>query len=272
MQEFFSIDLSSIENAGLSHQTSNLKVLIMYSHMNNLKLIKPTFTLTGMHNNNNKIYSDLSEYYDLNNISLYNKPYMLYDKEYFNGFTIEKKQYKYGLLIMDKVFSNVLALKTPPFGYMNHEDGIDMPNSLNNINYGIKIPYNCDIIEIARLVTSLIGNDFMCIHVRRGDRVTTHQIDIDTRPDNILKKIEEQDIKNIYIMTNKIDEIIGLKENKDFNIFFYDDFDILRNIKDNYFLFCVENVIMRMARIRCSTFKVSSDYYNCNLTDKSGGQ
>ena len=61
MQEFFSIDLSSIENAGLSHQTSNLKVLIMYSHMNNLKLIKPTFTLTGMHNNNNKIYSDLSE-------------------------------------------------------------------------------------------------------------------------------------------------------------------------------------------------------------------
>ena len=73
-------------------------------------------------------------------------------------------------------------------------------------------------------------------------------------------------------MTNKIDEIIGLKENKDFNIFFYDDFDILRNIKDNYFLFCVENVIMRMARIRCSTFKVSSDYYNCNLTDKSGGQ
>ena len=86
---------------------------------------------------------------------------MLYDKEYFNGFTIEKKQYKYGLLTMDEVFSNVLALKTPPFGYMNHEDGIDMPNSLNNINYGIKIPYNCDIIEIARLVTSLIGNDFM---------------------------------------------------------------------------------------------------------------
>jgi hypothetical protein len=113
----------------------------------------------------------------------------------------------------------------------------------------------------------------MCIHVRRGDRVSTLQIDMDTRPDNILKKIEEQDIQNVYIMTNKIDEVIEIKENKKYNILFCCDFEVLRSIKDNYYLFCIENIIMKNAKIKCSTFKnENSNYYNCNLTDVIGWQ
>jgi len=246
MNDFFSIDLSSI-NAGLSHQTSNLKTLISFCYMNNLKLIKPTFKLTGKHNNNNDIRSDLSKYYDLSNILVDSKPYILYDKEYFNGFTIGKKIYNMGLLRTDNLF-------------------------INNNQYRIKIQYNSNIIEIATLITSLICNDFMCIHVRRGDRITSQQIDMDTKTDNILKKIEEQDVKNIYIMTNKIDEVIKLKEHKKYNIYFYTDFEILRNLKDNYYLFCIENVIMSMAKIKCSTFKVASNYYDCHLTDTIGWQ
>ena len=247
MDNFFSIDLSCI-SAGLSHQTANLKILIYYCYINNLKLIKPIFRLTGKHNNNHNLCTDLSEYYDLNNILVDNKPYILYDKEYFDEFTIKKKRYRWGLLRTDKMF-------------------------INTIKYKIEIPYKYDIIETAKLVTSLIGNDFMCIHVRRGDRLTTLQIDMDTRPDNILNKIEEQDIQNIYIMTNKIDEVIKIKENKNYNIYFFCDFEVLQNINDNYYLYCIENVIMDMAKIKCSTFKVKhSTYYNCNLTDSIGYQ
>jgi hypothetical protein len=247
MNDFFSIDLSCI-NAGLTHQSANLLHIINYCYINNLKLIKPIFRLTGVHNNNQELYTDLSEYLDLNNILVNNKPYILYDKEHFNGFTIIKKKYECGLLDTDELFKNMK-------------------------NCNIEIPYKYDIIETAKLVTSLIGNDFMCIHVRRGDRVSTLQIDMDTRPDNILKKIEEQDIQNVYIMTNKIDEVIEIKENKKYNILFCCDFEVLRSIKDNYYLFCIENIIMKNAKIKCSTFKnENSNYYNCNLTDVIGWQ
>jgi len=246
MNDFFSIDLTSI-NAGLSHQISNLKILISYCYINNLKLIKPMFRLSGIHNNKCELYTDLSEYLDLNNILLDNKPYVLYEKTEVECFTICKKQYKYGLLRQDDLFKN-------------------------NISHKIHIPYKSDIIDKAKIITDLIGNEFMCIHVRRGDRLTTEEIDIDTRPKNILKKIKEQNIRDVYIMTNKIDDVVELKDNKDYNIYFFNDFELLRNITDNYYLFCIENKIMSMAKIKCSTFKVLSGYYNCNLTDTIGYQ
>ena len=67
--DYFKIDLSTI-SAGLSHQTSNLSVIIKYCFINNLKLIKPIFKLHGHHNNNNSLITDLSKYYDLNGITV----------------------------------------------------------------------------------------------------------------------------------------------------------------------------------------------------------
>jgi len=55
----------------------------------------------------------------------------------------------------------------------------------------------------------------MCIHVRRGDRITTKQIDIDTSPQNILNKIKENKASTVYIMTNKINELKELRNNMD---------------------------------------------------------
>ena len=115
----------------------------------------------------------------------------------------------------------------------------------------------------------------MCIHVRRGDRITNKQIDIDTQPENIRKVINKYKPNSIYIMTNKINKLKSLSNTK--NIYFYIHFSFLEKISDNYYLFCIENNIMKFAKIRCSTFNVklknkNPNYYHCYLTNHSGWQ
>ena len=56
--------------SGLTHQTTNFKTLIKYCYLNNLKLVKPIFTLIGKHNKDNEIKNDLSKYYDLEILQL----------------------------------------------------------------------------------------------------------------------------------------------------------------------------------------------------------
>jgi len=117
--------------------------------------------------------------------------------------------------------------------------------------------------------------DYMCIHVRRGDRITTNQIDLDTQPDNIMRIIKQQlNIKNIYIMTNKIHEIYSIKKiNPEYIFHFYNDFDLLTAINDNYLLYSIETEIMKNATIRCSTFKIPrTTYYQHYLSETEGWQ
>jgi hypothetical protein len=225
----------------------NMRVLLNYCYQNNLKLIKPTFILTGNHNNNNELQSDLSKYYDLNNILVNNELFILYDS--IIDYTIQKKEYYNGLLANDELFKNII--------YMD-----------------IIIPYNKNIVNLANKIVEKLENNFMCIHVRRGDRITNNQINLDTQPENIQNIILKfNTTKNVYVMTNKIDEIISLKNNKNFNIFFYTDFENLFDVSDNYYLFSIENNIMDLAKIRCSTFNTPlNDYYHCYLSNEYGWQ
>lgn len=240
---FFKIDMSGVE-AGLTHQLSNLSAIIKYCYLNNLKLIKPMFILAGHHNNNNTLKTDLSEYFDLDEITVNGEQFRLYNDD-CNKETINYiPELKYGLVSHDPAFSNLS-------GIMN-----------------MNIPYKKDILDIAKKVSSNLG-DYMCIHVRRGDRITNKQIDIDTHPENIIKTINNYKPNSIYIMTNKINELKSLSNIK--NIYFYTHFSSLEKISDNYYLFCIENNIMQFAKIRCSTFKTNDeDYYHCYLTNHPG--
>ena len=244
---YFKIDLSST-SAGLTHQQVNLKTIINYCFTNNLKLVKPNFILSGSHNNNMTLKTDLSMYYDLDSITVDGNLFKLYD-DFDCEYTIEKKSYKYGLLTNDPRFQNLKASK-------------------------IDIPYKKDIINIANKISLELG-EYMCIHVRRGDRITNEQIDIDTQPNNIIKLINKYKPKKIYIMTNKLNELKSLGNVE--NIYFYINFDVLNKIIDNYYLFCIENHIMNLAKIRCSTFNVklnasNNNYYHCYLTNYPGWQ
>lgn len=246
------IDLSAI-SAGLSHQKSNLFHLIRYCFSQNIKLIKPIFRLCGSHNKGKEIQSDLSKYYDLDKVAVNSHPFPLYDPIKFTyGHKIPKREYNRGLLKTDELFNNFTQID----------------NSLK-----VTLPYQKHVIQKAKLIANQLNNNFMCIHVRRGDRVTSKQIDIDTQPDNILRCIKNQSHKSIYIMTNRVNEIAALKNTKDYTIYFYTDFEVLRNIDDNYYLFSVENALMDLANRRCSTFKTSkSAYYHTYLTEATGMQ
>jgi len=230
---------------GISHHMSNYYAMIKYCYENKLKLIKPVFKLSGSHNNGKEIISDLSIYYDLDNILVNNEKFTIYSES-----NIASK----------KVFTQGSLLRLmPPF------------NSIKN-NYDISFPYNKTVIHIANDIVKKIGTEFMCIHVRRGDRITTKQIDIDTSPQNILNKIKENKASTVYIMTNKINELKELRNNMDHKIYFFDDFEELKAIKDNYYLFSIENVIMDLATIRCSTFNTPNKKYHCYLTKSPGWQ
>lgn len=241
---FFKINLNGI-SVGLSHHISNYHILLLYCYKNNLKLIKPIFTLIGKHNNNKTLISDLSEYYDLDNIYIDGNHFKLYN---------DSKDIKY---TFNQNISGGLLRKLPMF------------QNLPKVQ--IKMPYISDIYDMANNISDKLDNDYMCIHVRRGDRITNKNIDIDTRADNIKKIIERHKPKNVYIMTNRINEIKSLSKMN--NIYFYTDFEHLSKIKNNYYLFCIENAIMNLAKIRCSTFHTNKiDYYHDYLTDHPGHQ
>lgn len=243
---YFKINLSTIY-AGLTHQRGNFIKIIKYCYCNDLKLVKPIFTLTGYHNHGHKLETDLSEYFDLENITVDGNPFKLYDDSDNIDYTVGRKIYENSLLSNYHLFQNTSG--------------------------NVIIPYRSEIIKLAEKVSQKIGN-YMCIHVRRGDRITNRQIDIDTQPDNIKKIITKYRPTSVYIMTNKVEEI---RELHDDNVFFYDDFDFLREIEDNYYLYCVESNIMKLANVRCSTFNTNlvmknNTYYHCYLTDHPGWQ
>lgn len=239
---YFIIDLS-ICCAGLSHQMSNFMSIIRYCYHNKLKLIKPIFILTGKHNNNITLKTDLSKYYDLDRITINGEQFKLYNNDINN-------------------YKNTIKYKAK-------NDLVRLDNGFSNLSGKVDIPYKKDIIDIAKKVSSYLG-DYMCIHVRRGDRITNRQINIDTLPNNILRIIKDHNSKSVYIMTNKLNELKPLWDIK--NIYFYPNFE-LDKINDNYYLFCIENNIMKFAKIRCSTFKTKNNkYYHCHLTNYPGHQ
>jgi len=232
MNNYLKIDCSTI-NAGITHQINNLKTLIKYSVKHDKKLIKPLFKLTGLHNNGYEITSNLEEYFDFDNIIVDGGriPFKLYDDIKDLPCTISRKGYKSGLLKNDIMFDDC-------------ED------------ISVFIPLNRSIVEYANTIKNIIGDNYMCIHVRRGDRNISDEIDINTQYNNIMNVILEHQAKNVYIMTNKIDEIGICYDNPMFKIMTFNDFNILTEIEqqDNYKLFLIEKLLMSYANIRCSTF------------------
>lgn len=251
--DYFKIDLSSI-NAGLHHQIGNFITIIRYCYLNNKKLIKPIFKLDKKHNLNIKknIKSDLSMYINIDTIKVDNKPFKLYDDSDEIDFTVKRKKYKFGLIKYDELFANMKPV---------------------NIEYEMVN----DIIETGKIISKKLGNNYMCVHVRRGDKLKKHKMIEDTEPENIKKVIDKYNKNVVYIMTNKIQEInkiVQLEKEKKINFFY--DFEELKKIKDNYYLYCIELEIMKNASLRCSTFntkkKDKNSIYHDYLTNFMGWQ
>lgn len=211
-------------NSGIGHTCYDLIDLIRYIYKNKLKLIIPTFQLEKEHNNSKQIETNLTDYYDLSNITINNKHFKLYPNNNYNK-------------ILQLVSTTTLVRENNWF--------VDLPL------YEVMIPYNNIVYEYCNLISPIIGTDYMCIHVRRGDKITEPKRDELTKPLNISNIINTYQCKKIYIMTNKVDELKELKQIHD-NIYFYNDFPELIKIqeKDNYLLYCIEQIIFFNAKIK----------------------
>ena len=56
------------------------------------------------------------------------------------------------------------------------------------------------------------------------------------------------------------------------NLYLFSDFEELNKIKDNYYLFSVENNIMKNAKIKISTFSAPNNKYDDSLSELKGWQ
>lgn len=250
--KYIFIDLTHI-NAGLSHNCANLNVLLCYCYANNYGLILPIFHLEKFHNNDKAIFDNLTNYFDFNTLLVNNKRFnLVMNKDNLNSndiIHINKTQYENSRLLQDiGIFKDI---KNVPISYS----------------------YNENILKISKQIVNTLGN-FLCIHVRRTDRLTTKQIKIDTSPPNILTKIKKYNNKNVYIMTNEEIPFFDSLKDSNYNIYFFTHFEILKKLKeeDNYLLFCVENEICNFADKRISTFHTTNTKYIDYLTDSFGWQ
>jgi hypothetical protein len=243
---YFTVDMSTV-NAGLSHQISNLMVLIRYCYDKNHELVVPSFHLTGKHNNGKSFTSQFAEYIDYSTLAVDGHQLQIELNECRVNpaqlIRVERKEYEGGLLRTDPMFMNIS-------------------------NYHVTYTYKKYLIDIGNSVSELLGC-YTCVHVRRGDRLNSAQMDTETSPANILRIIKQCENRNVYIMTDEVPDFFEpLLAYQEFNIMFYQDFTELEALKhiDNYKLFTVENIISKNANKRVSTFRTPDPSYDFYLT------
>ena len=243
----------SSPKCGLSHLTGNLKCLLNYCYNKNYVLVVPYFHLSARHNHGKAIQSNFTKYYDYSKLKINDTHYPI-------------------ALELPTNAENVI---TSPFIQLPRSGLVKQvtyfKESLTSLN--IDLPYTKNIYAIASSISNEIGTPYTCIHVRRGDRIRTEKQNKETSVENIKKKIIENNLKKVYIMTNeKISFFDELRNIPGLFIYFYTDFEDLKHIQDNYYLFCIEKVICQNATIRISTFKTNNTYYNDYLSDTKGFQ
>jgi hypothetical protein len=245
------IKFKSTVSAGLSHQTANLMASIKEANYTNKILIVPILSLSKTHNKV-ELKSNLSKYYNFEKLMVNNK--------------IMKVEYDDKNI--DPKLINELNIRNELF-YKDTQLKFD-----RNKKISIDLPYNINILNISNKISEKFGN-YCCIHIRRGDMLRLKpNLDKDTQSENIMRIIKKYKFDCIYIMTNESNLSIYDNIKSKYKVYFYTDFAKLieEQRNDNYYLFCIENNIMKNATIRISTFKTTGDYYNNYLSNIEGYQ
>ncbi len=252
--KYLSIDLSSF-TCGITNQIANFSVLAFYCYDNDFILILPKFRLYGFHNNNKEIITNLTDYID------------------FTTCMINGQKLKYVIDTNDIDTNDILHIESSIYS------GCILTNNdrfKNQKNHCITYNYTTEILHIANEISSILG-EYLCVHVRRTDMLREHPVlEKDTLPENILKKVNLYNNQKVYIMTNEKTSFFDqLKNQTEKEFYFYSDFDILKQIKeeDNYKLFCIENEISKLSNKRISTFKTPfNGKYVDSLSEQFGWQ
>jgi len=273
-------------DAGFAHIFNNFVNIIISCYIKNLDLISPYFGFGGDFNGSGSIrtLTNFSEYIDLDNIYINNRKINILSKpdknikiQKIKLNNLEQCQVRWHpWFFLDKKYEIIMInkyLKTSVdvFQYHNMHNMVNYENKNVDINkykipqfepekLYIDIKYSKRVIEIGEKITELLGNNYLCIHNRRGDHVDILEEDFNkfTEKENLIKKIAKYNLEKTYIMSHPYKKIKWKQE----NVYFCEDFDILNNIEDNNLLYCVESYIMEKAKIKISTFRHWSNIYS----------
>jgi|MDSY01.2.fsa_nt_gb hypothetical protein len=251
---------------GLLHQRENLFALLMEAKFLNRIAIIPPLYLNGKHNHGKDIKTSWEKYINLNNLQNFHSfVYEINNKHLFDLDTKIINEEMMPVLFIDDS-TTVLIRKYKRY-----------PNYYRLINIIGRLDWKSDLLQLFKPSENVIDyakiainqmNDYNCMHVRRGDKLTWKQcpgLNKATQPHN-LKKILFKNIakgETVYIMSNEPKKGFFNELKKDYSILTFRDFDefIQLEKEDNYLLFMVENEIMNQSVIKIKTF-VEQGYFS----------
>jgi len=251
---------------GLMHNISNLNSMLIDAFVMNRTAVLPYPSFDSRHNFNHDISKSWKYYIDLDSIKIKVKK--------SDGYSEEKIK-----CICSDDFSNQLdptqnvhiaknfddASSTSSKYLIRNVDGsIDFwgaPDQNIDGKYTILFDFSQEITRLTNRVREEL-NDYVAIHVRRGDRLKLNRkIDKFTKSDYIVKFLTENYPKKtkFYLMTDEKDETFIANIKKELDVATYKDFNCLTSIidcekPDNFFLFGVEKIIYYSAKCSVGTF------------------
>jgi len=252
------------KKAGLKHQSYNIKTLFAEAYLTNRIPVISKIHLYGKHNFDKPLFSDLSKYYEYSETKIMGKP----QKYCFeDDLAISPIQFKYdgkmpqSANYVEKIFPS------------NEGCSWKFLSSPFDIYYSVTLSYRDEIYQLANQISKALGDNYACVHVRRGDVLKLFSknwpLFFDTRPKNILKVlIQNSSPEKVYIMTNENQSFFNFKESK-FQFYLSRHFPGIDRFRkeDNYYLFCIENLIMENAKLRISTFNDPNPLYHDCLSN-----
>jgi len=129
------------------------------------------------------------------------------------------------------------------------------------MNFDMNINFLEKYKKIAIKVVEQLKKPICVVHVRRGDYLNIHSsLNYTTSPENITNVLKKYNFEDCYIKTNENDLSFFDELKKQYNVKFFKDFNILKEIYDsgdNYALYTVECCIRDLCDIKISTFNTT---------------
>jgi len=260
--KYFTIDHNI--PAGIDHQKEALTWLIAEAvSLNRTPILFPPLFLSN-HNYGKKVHTRWDKYIDVTNITA----------------TQRGRSIRLNVPAQEEIpnFCNLSVARVSGEDRVMVSDNQEYDIIIRENRSGLKIPSVHDIIKIEVNFSPSSGvvchyesvsqklKRYNCIHVRRTDKLEA----LEQHPDlvretgkaAVLETVSQLLSKNIpiYIMTDEKDKHYFDMLRKDYTVYQYFDFPELKNIvenesPDNFFLYEIEKLIFKNAKIKIYTFK-----------------
>ncbi len=253
--------------AGISHHRSNFEAMAKEAAIADRVLIAPEFKLAAHHNHGRALVTNLSEYYDLENVFVDDRHVRIEREFRAAGESLcqVKANVRIELLqhaVVSKEMKNVQLARIPL------QSIYPTFRSLKS-----RMTIHPKLLGAAQEALAKVPTDTVWIHVRRGD--LTWKTGRATSPHGIdqLLRTKFPQTTCLYIATNErsLSHFEPLRQR--YTVMMARDLALPPEItQNNYMLYLVEHALGELLQTRVSTFRVPGGKYHASLTEQWGWQ